>query len=60
MDDGPIKNVEFDDLGILKDDYKTCINLDNNPLFSSGEMVELLIQECLALNWTDKRDDKLR
>ena len=42
---GPIKNVEFDDIEPISKDFKTCINLDNNPLFSAGEMVELLIQE---------------
>ena len=41
---GPIRNVEIKSVKELTNQNRICINLDNTPLFSSGEMIELLIQ----------------
>ena len=41
---GPIRNVEIKSDKELPNQNRICLNLDNVPLFSSGEMIELLIQ----------------
>jgi RAB protein geranylgeranyltransferase component A len=42
---GPITNIKLAEINTVETPNRICINLDNNPLFSAGEMIELLIQE---------------
>ena len=41
---GPIRNLKIHSGKEIPNQNRICLNLDNTPLFSSGEMIELLIQ----------------